>query len=129
MTIIANFTDGMTHCHTGGCRGPEDREASIMHVDALVAVAVAALVVTLFGRFETGVPIPRRVVRMGIYLVPALVIAFTVGPPWTYVWLAGALLPGACFHLVWCVRHGINPLTAEPRDRYLALRGWGPSER
>ena len=100
-----------------------------MHVDAVVALGLSVLLVVLFGRFEVGVPAGRRVVRMGVYLVPALVISYTAGPPWTYVWLVGALLPGARFHVVWCIRHDINPLTAEPRDKYLALRGWDRPQR
>jgi len=31
---------------------------------------------------------------------------------------------GAVFHLRWCRRHGINPITAEPRDECYRLRGW-----
>jgi hypothetical protein len=100
-----------------------------VHTDVLVALGVSALLVVLFGRFEARVPVSRRVARMGVYLVPAVVVSYTAGSPWTYVWIVGALLPGACFHVVWCRRHGINPLTAEPRDRYLALRGWDHPQR
>jgi hypothetical protein len=31
---------------------------------------------------------------------------------------------GAVFHVWWCRRHGINPLTAEPKEEYYQLRGW-----
>ncbi len=32
---------------------------------------------------------------------------------------------GLAFHLWWCRKHGIDPLTAEPKERYYELRGWG----
>ncbi len=31
---------------------------------------------------------------------------------------------GLMFHFWWCRKHGIDPLTAEPRDKYYELRGW-----
>jgi len=30
---------------------------------------------------------------------------------------------GLAFHLWWCKKHGINPLTAEPKECYYELRG------
>jgi len=44
------------------------------------------------------------------------------GRPWTFIWIFGLPAIGAAAHLIWCRRHGINPLTAEPRDRYEQLR-------
>lgn len=44
------------------------------------------------------------------------------GRPWTFVWILDLPAVGGAFHTVWCLRHGINPLTAEPRDRYQQLR-------
>lgn len=41
-----------------------------------------------------GIPIQNRMARMVIYLLPVLIIACVAGPPWTYLWLVGALLPG-----------------------------------
>src|SRR5512133_2321868 len=50
------------------------------------------------------------------------VLGVTVGRPWTLIWVLGLPTVGAVFHVIWCLRHGINPLTAEPRDRYEQLR-------
>ena len=36
---------------------------------------------------------------------------------WFYV-IADTLF-GACYHLVWCKKHGINPLTVQPKERYV----------
>jgi hypothetical protein len=46
------------------------------------------------------------------------------GRPWTFVWIFGLPGVGAVFHFLWCWRHGINPITAEPKDEYYRLRGW-----
>jgi hypothetical protein len=44
------------------------------------------------------------------------------GRPWAFIWIAGLPPSGAAFRVIWCRRNGINPLTAEPRDRYEQLR-------
>jgi hypothetical protein len=59
-----------------------------------------------------------------VFLVVLFAVEQLVGRPWTWVWIAGLPLVGATFHVVWCVQHQINPLTAEPRWRYYALGGW-----
>jgi len=38
--------------------------------------------------------------------------------------IALMLLVAAVVHLWWLLRHGINGLTGEPRDRYYELRSW-----
>ena len=38
--------------------------------------------------------------------------------------VGGAMSAGLTAHFVLLRRHGIDPRTAEPRDRYYALRGW-----
>jgi hypothetical protein len=51
-------------------------------------------------------------------------ISRTAGRPWTFVWIFGLPALGAASHVWWSLRHGINPLTAEPKDEYYRLRGW-----
>jgi hypothetical protein len=48
----------------------------------------------------------------------------TAGRPWTFAYIFGLPAVGAIFHVWWCLRHGINPLTAEPKEEYYRLRGW-----
>jgi hypothetical protein len=31
---------------------------------------------------------------------------------------------GLAFRLWWCRKNGIDPLTAEPKERHYKLRGW-----
>jgi hypothetical protein len=54
----------------------------------------------------------------------AFLIGATAGRPWTFVWIAFLPSLGLTVHLLWCRKHGIHPLTAEPREKYYALRGW-----
>ena len=61
------------------------------------------------------------------YLAVTGLLGATVGRPWTLVWVLGLPAVGAVFHLIWCLRHGINPITAEPRDRYEQLRARRPA--
>ncbi len=88
---------------------------------ALSAVLIAVLSPT-FGRFEDVRPTWTRVLRWLIYLAVTGLLGVTVGRPWTLVWVIGFPLTGALVHFVWCWRHGINPFTAEPREKYEQLR-------
>ncbi|OLE23648.1 MAG: hypothetical protein AUG44_21600 [Actinobacteria bacterium 13_1_20CM_3_71_11] len=63
-----------------------------------------------------------RLARWLVYLAVTGLLGATVGRPWTLLWILGLPVAGATFHVVWCVKHQINPLTAEPRDRYEQLR-------
>jgi hypothetical protein len=90
----------------------------------MTAAVMIAVLSPLFGHFEAKAPVWTRMTRWLVYLAILGAIALTVGRPWTWVWIVGLPLLGATFHVMWCVKHQINPLTAEPRDRYYQLRGW-----
>ena len=83
-----------------------------------------ALGSTAFGQFEAGAATQRRLLRWGMFYAVTALLGRTAGRPWTFAWIAGLPMTGAPFHLWWCRKHGINPLTAEPKDRYYQLRGW-----
>ncbi len=93
-----------------------------MSAEWLTAAVVIAVLTPAFGHFESVRPLWTRIARWLIYLAVTAVIGATAGRPWTFVWLIGLPAAGAAFHVVWCRRNGINPLTAEPRDRYEQLR-------
>ncbi|HKN55066.1 MAG TPA: hypothetical protein VJX66_21395 [Amycolatopsis sp.] len=95
-----------------------------MELEWMVSAVLIAVASSAFGHFEAGTPTPRRLIRWLLYLAITFALGHTVGRPWTWVWIAGLPLIGAGFHIWWCRRNGINPLTAQPRDRYHALRGW-----
>jgi hypothetical protein len=76
----------------------------------------------LFGHFESHRPRWRRLLKAALFIGLTVTLAQTVGRAWAYGWMAPLLLLVIWVHAVWLPRHGINGLTGEPRDRYLALR-------
>lgn len=97
-----------------------------MWTEWIGSVVCASLGILLFGRFEERTLPARRVARWAVYFAGVAVLTWRVGRPWSLLWTFGALGPGTLFHVWWCWKHGIHPLTAQPRARYLALRGWAP---
>ncbi len=95
-----------------------------MALEWFSAAMVAVTGSTLFGHFEKGTPRARRLSRWAAYLGVIALISRTAGRPWTFVWIFGLPALGAAFHVWWSLRHGINPLTAEPKDEYYRPRGW-----
>lgn len=69
-----------------------------------------------------GAPKWRRLSRWATYLSAVALLSKTAGRPWTFVWIFGLPAVGAGFHFLWCRRHGINPITAEPKDEYYRLQ-------
>jgi hypothetical protein len=93
-----------------------------MAVEWLISAVLIGVLAPAFGHFETVRPLWIRIARWLIYLTITGIIGLTAGRPWTFVWILGLPAAGAVFHIVWCRRHGINPFTAEPRDKYEQLR-------
>ncbi|GLL03770.1 hypothetical protein [Dactylosporangium matsuzakiense] len=93
-----------------------------MAAEWLLSAMVIAFASPAFGHFETVRPLWTRIARWLGYLAVTGLLGVTAGRPWTFVWVAGLPLAGAAVHVIWCRRNGINPLTAEPRDRYEQLR-------
>lgn len=88
------------------------------------AAAVVATGSTLFGHSEEGTPKARRLSRWAAYLGVVALLSKSAGRPWTFAYIRGMPTVGTVFHVWWCLRHGINHLTAEPKDEYYQLRGW-----
>ena len=91
----------------------------------LVSGALAVTGVTVFGHFEEKMPAWRRLSKWAFYFGVTALLSRGPGLPWTFVWILGLPGVGLVFHLWWCSKHGIDPLTAEPKERYYALGGWG----
>lgn len=95
-----------------------------MSLEWFCSAVVAAVGTTLLGHFGEGLPRSKRLSKWAVYFGATALISKTAGRPWTLVWILGLPGIGAIFHVWWCRRHGIDPLTAEPRDEYYRLRGW-----
>jgi hypothetical protein len=94
----------------------------------LLSALIIAIATPTFGHFETVRRTWTRIVRWLAYLAVTGVLGATVGRPWTLIWVLGLPTVGAVFHVIQCLRLGINPLTAEARDRYEELRRRRPAE-
>ena len=93
-----------------------------MALEWLLSAVVIAIATPVFRHFETVRPAWMRIVRWLAYLAITGLLGATVGRLWTLVWVIGLPAAGGVFHLAWCLRHGINPMTADPRDRHEQLR-------
>lgn len=96
-----------------------------MAAEWLLSALIIAVLTPTFGHFETVRPLWTRIARWLVYLAVTGLLGATAGRPWTFVWLLGLPLAGATFHITWCLKHGIHPLTSEPRERYEQLRRQG----
>ena len=89
--------------------------------DIAVVMSIFAFGNILFGHFEQHRPAWKRIAKVIIVVAVTVAIATTLGRAYAYAVLALPLLGAVYVHLVWLPKHGINGLTGEPRDKYLAL--------
>ncbi|HEY4036028.1 MAG TPA: hypothetical protein VGL94_18880 [Ktedonobacteraceae bacterium] len=99
-----------------------------MSLEWFLCAVIIAVGSTAFGHFERGTSLPKRLARWFGFLLITGLLSF-VGRPWTFVWILGLPGIGTTFHLWWCLSHGINPLTAEPKEKYFQLRGWAEEKK
>jgi hypothetical protein len=88
-----------------------------MAAEWLISALLIAICSPAFGHFETVRPVWTHIARWLAYLGVTGLHGATVGRPWTLLWILGLPLLGATFDVAWCLKHGIHPLTAEPRER------------
>jgi hypothetical protein len=103
---------------------PKSR-GEFMWMTLAIAATVYSLLNLCFGKFEDETPLLPRVLKLVIYLSITALLAW-VGP-WALLWVLGLLAAGSVVHWVWCAHNGINPLSAEPKERYYRLRSWRPA--
>ena len=95
-----------------------------MFVELFVAALVLACGQALFARFEERTAPWRRLLKVIIIVGGAAVLSWSLGRFASLMWVFGLLTVGITVHFYWTRKHGINPWTAEPRDKYYKLRGW-----
>ena len=89
--------------------------------DVAILMSIFAVGGVIFGRFEMHKPPWRRVLKQLVFVVGMVAITEILGRPWAYGFLGLVLCAVAVIHGWWLPKHGINGLTAEPYDKYLAL--------
>jgi hypothetical protein len=92
-----------------------------LELGALLVMAI--LGTSLFDRFEAETAAWRKMLRWS-FAALATLGAYAVIGHWSLLVLVGLGLAGTAIHFGWCRKNGVNPLTAEPRQRYYELRGW-----
>ncbi len=77
----------------------------------------------IFAPFEVETPPWKKILKWVVLAGLTLGFYRLIGH-WSILIPAVLALAGATFHLFWCKKNGIDPLTASPRRRYYELRGW-----
>jgi hypothetical protein len=95
-----------------------------MTLELLLYICTIVPGLIIFGHFEERTPVWRRLLKHSMVLAITYGLYVGVGRPWSWLWLVFAVVLGLTVHFWWTRKHGIHPLTAEPRERYYALRGW-----
>jgi hypothetical protein len=93
-------------------------------IDVAVIAGMFAVGNILFGHFEERTPKWRRILKLFIVTGLVALISSTAGRLWSALLIGAMLTAAAVIHAIWLPKHGINPWTGEPRDKYYALRGW-----
>lgn len=93
-------------------------------MDVAITATIFAAGSVVFGHFEEGTPKWRRLTKLFGLLAVTYVVARTAGDIAAVSLVTGLSAIGLTGHFVYLKRHGIDPWTAEPRDKYHALRGW-----
>lgn len=98
-----------------------------IEVELGVLLALSILGTSFFAVFEVETPGWRKALKWGILSGATLGLRALVGH-WALLLPLFGAIAGLGFHLWWCARHGIDPISATPRRRYYELRGWTWSE-
>jgi hypothetical protein len=93
-------------------------------IDAAVMASLFALGSILFGHFEERTPKWRRILKFFLMTGGIVGISATAGRLWSIGIVLSLLAVVAVIHGWWLPKHGIHPLTGEPKEKYYALRGW-----
>ena len=95
-----------------------------MWMEAAIVATIFAVGNLLFGHWEAETPKWRRLLKFVLILLLTLGISTSLGRRWAFLFLGLLGLAALIVHAWWLPRHGINGWTAEPKERYYAMRGW-----
>lgn len=92
--------------------------------EVAVVFALTAVGTIFFGHFEERTPRWRRTLKPFVIAGLGVLISATAGRAWFFALLGVMAVAVVIIHAWWLPRKGINGWTAEPREKYYALRGW-----
>jgi uncharacterized membrane protein len=98
-------------------------------LDVATVAALLAIGNIVFWRFEPRKPLWRRLLKIFAALLITVAISYYFGRIGVMIAIGIAALPLIYIHAIWLPRNGVNGWTAEPREKYYALRGWTPPEQ
>jgi hypothetical protein len=93
-------------------------------IDVAVVAMMFAVGSIVFGHFEEGTPKWRRVLKLFVFTGLVALISSTAGRIWSAALVTSVVGAAALIRAWWLPKHGIDPWTGEPKDKYYALRGW-----
>jgi hypothetical protein len=93
-------------------------------IDAAIMASLFAIGGIIFGHFEERTPKWRRVLKFFVMTGGVVAISATAGRAWSIGMVSALLGVVAVIHGWWLPKHGIHPITGEPKEKYYALRGW-----
>jgi hypothetical protein len=92
--------------------------------ETAVITSIFAIGQIFFGHFELRTPKWKRVLKVPVFLVLACTLSTLFGRTWFFVLLGILFGLFLVIHAWWLPKNGINGLTANPKEKYYALRGW-----
>ncbi|MBL9218285.1 MAG: hypothetical protein JNG82_07345 [Opitutaceae bacterium] len=92
--------------------------------EVAVIFGLTAVGTILMGHWEEGTPKWRRVLKPFVLAGLSVFISATAGRAWFFGFLGLLSVAVLVIHAWWLPRKGIHGWTAEPKEKYYALRGW-----
>ena len=94
---------------------------AVSFIEILIVFAIASIAYFLaFNNFEKHVPMPRRITKLFIVVGILAVIGILLGRVAFWGVITLMTMGQVYLHGWYFPKHGINGLTAEPYDKYLA---------
>src|SRR6185503_5813601 len=95
-----------------------------MLLDLGIMAALLAFGNWKFHRVDPFLPAWKRVVKTVLALAVTAIVSWYFGTKGVLVMLGVMMIPLVYVHGYWLPKNGVNGWTAEPIEKYYALRGW-----
>lgn len=92
--------------------------------EVAVIFIISAVGSVIMGHWEERTPKWRRLLKPFLLAGVSVLVSATFGRVYFFVFLCVLATLVAFIHVWWLPKKGINGWTAEPREKYYAMRGW-----